>query len=339
MAPFVERLVEVELFDRAVAIASQAFVALIPYMVVVSAVLPSYERHTFADSIIHRFDLTGDSAEAIEHVFAPPGERPGDAQRIRGRAAGDLGAELLPRDAAPVREVLAAAGAGHALERQPPHMARRWPPSTCRSARRSTRRRASGSGPRAGSWSAFALSFLVWLWTPYLLLGRRVERRALRWTAALTATGMTAFSVASIFYMPQSIAASAERFGMIGIAIAIVSWLIGVGFVLVVAAAFGGALGQLSPDPYAPAGPSPPARAAARGPAGRGAAVANRRTAGRRTSPPPRARRHAGERERRAQARLHEAEAARGERDLREHLRGAERQQHEPRPRHRVERP
>jgi len=52
--------------------ASQAFVALIPYMVVVSAVLPSYERHTFADSIIHRFDLTGDSAAAIEHVFAPP---------------------------------------------------------------------------------------------------------------------------------------------------------------------------------------------------------------------------------------------------------------------------
>ena len=37
LAPFVERLVEVELFDRAVAIASQAFVALIPYMVVVSA--------------------------------------------------------------------------------------------------------------------------------------------------------------------------------------------------------------------------------------------------------------------------------------------------------------
>ena len=72
MAPFIERLVEVEMFDRAVAIASQAFVALIPYMVVVSAVLPSYERHTFADSIIHRFDLTGDSAAAIEHVFAPP---------------------------------------------------------------------------------------------------------------------------------------------------------------------------------------------------------------------------------------------------------------------------
>ena len=75
VAPFVERLVEVELFDRAVAIASQAFVALIPYMVVVSAVLPCYERHSFADSIVHRFDLTGDSAEAIEQVFAPPGER------------------------------------------------------------------------------------------------------------------------------------------------------------------------------------------------------------------------------------------------------------------------
>jgi membrane protein len=58
----------------------------------------------------------------------------------------------------------------------------------------------------------------------------------------LTATGMVAYSVGSLYYMPHAIEESADRFGSIGIAIAIVSWLIGVGFVLVVAAAFGAVL-------------------------------------------------------------------------------------------------
>ena len=246
VAPFVERLVEVELFDRAVAIASQAFVALIPYMVVVSAVLPSYERHTFADSIIHRFDLTGDSAEAIEHVFAPPG---GSVQETLSA----FGVALL---------VISALSFCRAMQRLY-EKSWRLPARGVRSSGShlvwllvaaayvslgTSLNTAAGDwlGPTARIVVAFALSFLVWLWTPYLLLGRRVERRALRWTAVLTATGMTAFSVASIFYMPQSIAASAERFGMIGIAIAIVSWLIGVGFVLVVAAAFGAVLSDNS---------------------------------------------------------------------------------------------
>ena len=245
VAPFVERLVEVELFDRAVAIASQAFVALIPYMVVVSAVLPSYERHTFADSIIHRFDLTGDSAEAIEHVFSPPG-------RVEETLSA-FGVALL---------VISALSFCRAMQRL---YEKSWR-LQARGVRSSgshllwlvvaaayvslgtSLNTAAGDwlGPTARIVVAFALSFMVWLWTPYLLLGRRVERRALRWTAVLTATGMTAFSVASIFYMPQSIAASAERFGMIGIAIAIVSWLIGVGFVLVVAAAFGAVISDSS---------------------------------------------------------------------------------------------
>ena len=245
VAPFIERLVEVEMFDRAVAIASQAFVALIPYMVVVSAVLPSYERHTFADSIIHRFDLTGDSAAAIEHVFAPPKEVE--------ETLSAFGVALL---------VVSALSFCRAMQRLYEKSWRLQPRGM----------RSSGShllwlaiaalyvslgtslNTAAGDWLgptgrlvvAFALSFLIWLWTPYLLLGRRVERRALRWTALLTASGMTAFSVASLFYMPQSIAASAERFGMIGIAIAIVSWLIGVGFVLVVAAAFGAVISDSS---------------------------------------------------------------------------------------------
>src|SRR3954453_16600330 len=74
VAPFVERLVELELFDRAVAIASQAFVALIPFMVVVAALTPSGQRASLADSIVRRFGLTGDAAAAVEQLFSQPAD-------------------------------------------------------------------------------------------------------------------------------------------------------------------------------------------------------------------------------------------------------------------------
>jgi uncharacterized BrkB/YihY/UPF0761 family membrane protein len=61
--------------------------------------------------------------------------------------------------------------------------------------------------------------------------------------AALTPYGERS----ALSYMPQSIAASSERFGAIGIAIAIVSWLIGMGFVLVVGAAFGAVIAGRRP--------------------------------------------------------------------------------------------
>jgi membrane protein len=255
VAPFLERLIELEMFDRAVAIASQAFVALIPYMVVVSTVLPAYERKDFADSIIHRFDLEGSSAAAIQQVFAAPSEVESTlsafgvlllvisalsfcramqrlyekAWRIQARGMRSSGSHLI---------WLAAAALYASIGTSLNTAAADW------------------LGPTPRVVLAFVLSYLLWLWTPYLLLGRRVERRSLRWTAVLTATGMTLFSIASLVYMPHSIAASAERYGMIGIAIAIVSWLVGVGFVLVVSAAFGAVLADRSAVIH----PGPPGR-------------------------------------------------------------------------------
>lgn len=245
MAPFVERLVEVELFDRAVAIASQAFVALIPYMVVVAAVLPAYERDGFADSIIHRFDLEGDSAAAIHQVFAPPADV--------ANTLSAFGVIVL---------VISALSFCRAMQRLYEKCWRLQPRGVRSSGSHVTwlafaavytsletslnTAAASWLGPTARIAIALVLSYLLWIWTPYLLLGRRVERRALRATALLTASGMTAFGVASVFYMPRTIAASAESYGLIGIAIAIVSWLIGVGFVLVVAAAFGAVIADSS---------------------------------------------------------------------------------------------
>jgi membrane protein len=255
LAPFVERLVELELFDRAVALASQAFVALIPYMVVTGALLPAYERDDYADSIVNRFHLTGDSASAVEQVF----NKPADVHSTLSA----IGLVLL---------VISALSFCRAMQRLY-EKAWRLPARGVRSsgshltwllfaavyASITTSLNTAAAqwlGPVGRLVVAFVLSYGLWLWTPYLLLGRRVERRRLRGTGILTATALTAFGVASIFYMPQSIESSAQRFGLIGIAIAIVSWLIGVGFVLVVSAALGAVLADRS----ARVGASPPGR-------------------------------------------------------------------------------
>ena len=76
--------------------------------------------------------------------------------------------------------------------------------------------------------------FLLWLLTPFLLLGR-AWRRGRCSTALLTSVSMSALSAASVLYMPRSIASSAERFGLIGTRSRSSSWLIAAGFVLALA--------------------------------------------------------------------------------------------------------
>jgi len=49
--------------------------------------------------------------------------------------------------------------------------------------------------------------------------------------------------------MPRSISSSAASYGTIGVAIALVSWFVGAGFVLVGCAAVGAVLGEDPPTP------------------------------------------------------------------------------------------
>ena len=102
-----ERLVEVDLVDRAVALGSQAFVALIPLLIVTAAFLPRSNRGGFAVALIERFELKGASAAAVERVFAQPASV--RDLSVLGAAARGLGPELLPRAPAPLRAHVAVA--------------------------------------------------------------------------------------------------------------------------------------------------------------------------------------------------------------------------------------
>jgi membrane protein len=102
----------------------------------------------------------------------------------------------------------------------------------------------------SGGWWRIAGSLLLggvaWLTTPYILLGRRIRWRRLLPGALLGAFSMSVLSAASLIYLPHSVSTSAERFGAIGVAFAMLSWLVLAGFVIIGAATAGAvALEQL----------------------------------------------------------------------------------------------
>jgi uncharacterized BrkB/YihY/UPF0761 family membrane protein len=68
----VNRFQKVAGFDRAVALASAAFTATIPLMIVTCAVASELGGKGTADRIIDRYELTGGGAEAVRDIFSPP---------------------------------------------------------------------------------------------------------------------------------------------------------------------------------------------------------------------------------------------------------------------------
>ena len=243
-----DRLVEIQFVDRSIALGSLAFTALVPLLVIASAFLPGTDG--LASELIDRFHLRGSTADLVREVFAQP-----DAVR---QSISWLGVLLL---------VGAALSFTRGLQRV---YERAW------------RLEARGlAGTRAGLvwiggivvWSTLfaavrdwllgltgpigSLTILLagdaalWLWSPWILLAGRVEWRRLVPSALLTAVAMTAISVGSVVYMPEAIGRSATHYGPIGIAIALVSWLVGIGFALTVCAGVGAVLGGERDEPAA----------------------------------------------------------------------------------------
>jgi len=101
----------------------------------------------------------------------------------------------------------------------------------------------------AEGWDAPALSWLLavvgggafFLWTPYVLLGRRVRPRRLLPTALATGVALGVLADGSDLVMPELVTHNTARYGLIGFTFSLVSWLFS-GAVLVVSAAILGAL-------------------------------------------------------------------------------------------------
>ena len=232
---FVQRLVDPVLrlnaIDRSLALGAQAFGALIPLLILLEAIEPG--EQSMADELVDRFNLGGASADAVREAFAVSGEATSTTvlsvvvlvvsvlsftrrlQRLYEDTWGLHQRGLL--------------GTGWGLV---------W---IAFFALYATLHPAVDSlvDTTGGVALSLAGAFALGLLTPYILLGRRVPWRRLVPQAGLTAGGMLALGIWSAVYMPRAIESSAAAYGAIGIAFAMLTWLWGLGIVLVAAAIYG----------------------------------------------------------------------------------------------------
>jgi membrane protein len=102
-------------------------------------------------------------------------------------------------------------------------------------------------GVPAGSVATFVIrtgvTVLVWLLLQHMLLAGRVSWRLLLPGAILAAIGQQTLSLFSALWMPHVIERNAQRYGVIGVTFAMLSWLTAVAILLVGAAVVSAELG------------------------------------------------------------------------------------------------
>jgi membrane protein len=235
------RFVELEGFDRSMALAGQAFAALLPLLIVFGTVAHG-STDEVADDLIERFDIAGGAADTLRDAVAQPPES----------GVSVIGVVLL---------VISALSFTRALQRL---YVRAW--------------RLEKLGVRGNTWGllwlaafiaywslqpaiaglvdgvagfalSLALSTLLWLWTPWLLVAGRIPWRRLLPQAFLSAVGLVALAIGAAVYFPHAVASTSAEFGILGVAFALLSLLFAVAFVLVVTAALGATLADRAPDP------------------------------------------------------------------------------------------
>ena len=217
-----DEMLRIEPIDRALALASKLFVAVIPMSILISALVPGADN--FGESLVNRLELTGAGKAATLQLFATKGAVRGGITAIgvvillysvfsftRGLQKVYLDVWRLPpqRLEAVVRRVVWIVGFVAFLSVLAPL-------------------RAFGTHHHLRflyPLIAIALVSGFWAWTPYVLMGARLPWRRLVPTGLLTALGVTLFSIASVLYMPVIMTHNASRYGLIGVAFGLVTWL------------------------------------------------------------------------------------------------------------------
>jgi membrane protein len=236
------RFVELQGMDRSMALAGQAFAALMPLLIVVGAATPA-GGEDLVESIIKRLDLSGDTAQTLRDAVAAPAEVY-DSVSLTGVL-------LL---------VISALSFTRALQRLYV-IAWRLPPLGMRGNKWGLLWLIAFSAlisVQPGVVSLFdgalatavtiALSCALWLFTPWILVGKALPWRRLVPQAVLTSFGLTVLAVGSAIYLPRALGSAASQFGFIGVGFAMLSWLFLLCFVLVAAAALGATLAEPAGD-------------------------------------------------------------------------------------------
>lgn len=238
----VTRTTSISGYDRALALAAQAFVALVPLLLIVAAAAPDAARQAVATWLFEVPAPGGDAAAVLDPLLQPP---PVDAGQVTA-----LGLALL---------VMSVTGFTRTLQRtfvaawdlpRPGLFAFGWGvlgaavlvAGVVVLVLVAPLMQALPNPPLLTALVRLAPSVGLWWVVQWLLLGGAVGWRALLPGAAVTGLGQVVVMAVSGLYLPQVVGRQAERFGAIGAAFVVVSWLVVLGMLLVVAAVAGAEL-------------------------------------------------------------------------------------------------
>jgi membrane protein len=238
---FLRRFVEIEGPQQATVIAAQAFTSLIPFLVVGAAVGPGDED--LADRIVERFSLDGSAARSVHSLF-------NDAGEVES-AVTWVGSVIL---------VLATLSFTSAMQRmfqraygeQPGGVREMWRGllwlagfATWVAVSSPLREELRDAGGIVLAISVTGVTgFILWLWTPGILLASVEWHRLVPGAVVSGALGAVA-GVASGIYVPILMTWSADRYGLIGVAFSMQSWLLVMAFVVVIGAVVGAVTSEL----------------------------------------------------------------------------------------------
>jgi membrane protein len=231
----VERFFALELLDRSFALAAQAFVALLPLIIVVVAYLVTDQPTAVADQVVQRYDLTGAASAAVRVLLTVPGAPALSwlAVAMAFLSAWSL-ARRLSRTYAAIFEVppLPQRQAWRGLVWIGVQLVMLISVSSLRDLR-----------AEAGGWPAVVAASvgipLAWAagdWVAIRLLVPSVPGRVVRVAVALGVVARLLVAAWALVYMPRTLTGQAEQYGPIGVTFAIFTYLLVTVLLIVLAA-------------------------------------------------------------------------------------------------------
>lgn len=225
-------------FDRAIALASSAFTALIPLTILAGAILPRADASDAAHRIIVRYGLTDGGAKAVEDVLSPAGGTSTDVSL--------LGIFLL---------VVAVLSFSRGVQRLFEQTWELKPLSVrnslnalvwivglvCYSAFSSWIRGLLNGGrlELAASVVLIPASAIFLAWSGRILSARRIGWKVLMPFAIVGAVLLALCVIVTAVYLPRLFSSYASRYGVIGAVLAMISALFALMLVVVASAAIG----------------------------------------------------------------------------------------------------
>ncbi len=249
LARAVSVFVSIEARDRILMLAGQGFIALMPLLIIVASVTTSTGSDRVGERIIDRMGLTDSAADGVRVLFAHPPDAAGGVTlfsallllfSLNGFARSVQRtfeeAWTLPRMGARAAVsrtvgVFILLGAGFFAG---------WVG------------RLLDGGPAVyifGVAAQFAVIVLAWMVGTGLMVSRRLPFRSLTIGAVLSTAIQLVAGWGTALYLPDLFERNAERYGVIGVALALVAWLIAVASVIVGGAIVGAVLGTPADSP------------------------------------------------------------------------------------------